>query len=131
MATAFISKSQHDFNVWPGQLREAIHDGDWIPTGAYELAQWEAAFHNSYKASRRPIIGDPPKNEERFFSKLNAMGIDPQEEVGIYKQRADRQSIERHESNQRQPRCTRIDTQARGIRLNQMVGVQGVSNLRG
>jgi hypothetical protein len=31
MSAAFISKSQHDFYVWPGQLEEAIHDGDWMP----------------------------------------------------------------------------------------------------
>ncbi len=66
MAAAFISKSQHDFHVYPGQVEEAVHDGDWMPSGAYELAQWEAAFHNSYKAVEA-IIGDPPKDEARLL----------------------------------------------------------------
>lgn len=119
MATAFISKSQHDFNVWPGQLREAIHDGDWIPTGAYELAQWEAAFHNSYKAVEA-IIGDPPKNEERFFSKLNAMGIDPAEEVG-YTNKEPISKVLRDMNQIRDSRVAHGSTPKRGIRLNQMV----------
>ena len=119
MATAFISKSQHDFHVYPGQLEEAVHDGDWMPAGAYELAQWEAAFHNSYKAVEA-IIGDPPKDEDRFLSKLNAMGINPNEEVG-YTTKEPISRVLRNMNRFRDSRVAHGSTPNRGIRLNQMV----------
>lgn len=119
MATAFISKSQHDFYVYPGQLQEAIHDGDWMPTGAYELAQWEAAFHNSYKAVEA-VIGDPPKDEMRFLSKLTAMGLDPFEQVG-YTTKEPLSKVLRDMNRIRDSKVAHGSTTKRGIRLNQMV----------
>jgi hypothetical protein len=119
IATAFISKAQHDFYVYPGQIREAIHDGDWIPTGAYELAQWEAAFHNSYKAVEA-IIGDPPRDDQRFRAKLIAMGIEPSEQVG-YGKKEPISKVIRDMNHLRDTRVAHGSTRNRGIRLNQMV----------
>jgi len=126
MATAFISKSQHDFYVYPGQLQEAIYDGDWMPTGAYELAKWESAFHNSYKAVEA-IIGDPPKDETRFFTKLTTMGLDPSEQVG-YTSKEAISKVLRDMNHIRDSRVAHGSTQKRGIRLNQMVEFRECAN---
>jgi len=119
MATAFISKAQHDFFLFPEQIQEAIYEGDWIPSGAYELAQWEGAFHNSYKAIEA-IIGDPPKEDARFRRKLTAMGVDPNEQVG-YSKKEPIAKVIREMNLLRDKRVAHGSTPSRGIRLNQMV----------
>ena len=126
MAVAFISKSQHDFHVFPGQLQEAIHDGGWMPTGAYELAQWESAFHNSYKAVEA-VVGDPPKEEKRFYSKLVEQGIDPDEEVGfVVKEPISK--VLRDMNRIRDSKVAHGSTPERGIQLNQMVEFKECAN---
>ena len=119
MAAAFMSKSSHDFHVYPGQLDEALHEGDWQPPSAYELAQWESAFHNAYKAVEA-IVGDPSKNETRFLTTLTRMGIDPTELVG-YAVKEPISTVIRKMNELRDKRVAHGSTPARGIRMNQMV----------
>jgi len=125
LAAAFLSHAQHDFYVYPGQLREAIHDGDWIPTRATELARWESAYQNSYK-SVEAIIGDPPRNDQRFRARLTEQGLDPDEEVG-YKRKQSIATVIREMNGIRDARAAHGSTPNRGIRLYQMVEFQECS----
>jgi len=41
----------------------------------------ENALQNAFKAVEA-ILGDPPNDDRKFFSKIKAIGLDPNEEVG-------------------------------------------------
>ena len=124
-AVAYLSQAQHDFYVNRGQLEGAINNGDWIPTRASELAQWESAYQNSYKAVEA-IIDDPPKNEQKLRSRLQEAGMDPDEEVG-YRRKENISSVIREMNRIRDVRAAHGSTPNRGIRLYQMVEFQECS----
>jgi hypothetical protein len=125
LATAFFSHSQHDFYVYPGQLGEAIYDGDWFPNRITELARWESAYQNSYK-SVEAIIGDPPRDTQRFRARLIEVGLDPDEEVG-YRKKQSIATVIREMNRIRDSRAAHGSTSSRGIHLNQMVEFQECS----
>lgn len=122
MAVAFFSQSLHDFYVYPGQWRDAIYDGDWIPTRASEMARWESAYQNFYK-SIESIIGDPPRNDERFYSRLIKAGINPDEEVGYFEKRTI-SSVIREMNRIRDTRAAHGSSPRRGIQFSQMYEFQ-------
>ncbi len=120
-AAAFLCVSMHDFYVSPGGLRDALDDGDRIPTRAAELASWEASYQNSYKCIEA-VIGDPPRDESRYRAKLLAAGLDPEEEVG-YQTKAKVADVIREMNRLRDTRVAHGST-LRGIKLHQMVEFQ-------
>ena len=114
-AAAFFCVSMHDFYVSPGGLRDALDDGDRIPTRAAELASWEASYQNSYKCIEA-VIGDPPRDESRYRAKLLAAGLDPEEEVG-YQTKAKVADVIREMNRLRDTRVAHGST-LRGIKLS-------------
>ena len=120
-AAAFLCVSIHDFYVSPGGLREALDDGERIPTRATELASWEAACQNAYKCVEA-IIGDPPRDDSRYRTKLLAAGLNPEVEVG-YQTKAKVADVIRGMNRLRDTRVAH-GSRSRGIKLHQVVEFQ-------
>jgi hypothetical protein len=80
-ATRFLKRSRDNFYVYPGQINEVASDAFIVPKTSSEQTNFEDALQNAFKAVEA-IIGDPPKDERKFFMKLKELGLDPQEEVG-------------------------------------------------
>lgn len=122
LAAAFLSQAQEDFHVFPGQLCEAVYNGDWVPTRLRELARWESGYQNCYKAIEA-VIGDPVKDDRRFEASLRAAGVDPYEQVG-YERRQSIKEVIREMTRIRDTRAAHGSTPNRGIKMYQMVGFQ-------
>jgi hypothetical protein len=122
MGVAFLAVAQHTFYVWPGQLREAVDDGARMPKLASELAMWESAYQNSYKAVEA-IIGDPPRDERKYAARLREAGIDPDEPVG-YRVRERVADVIRRMTEIRDKRAAHGSNRLRGIQLHEMVEFQ-------
>jgi hypothetical protein len=81
-ATRFLKRSHDNFFVNPGQIREVAYDEGATPRTSSEQTDFEDALHSAFKAVEA-VIGDPPKDDRKFFAKLKDIGIDPLEEVGF------------------------------------------------
>jgi hypothetical protein len=80
-ATRFLHRSYENFSVSPGGISEVLSDPDNpSKTGAVQN-NFEDALHSAFKAIEA-VIGDPPKDDRRFFAKLAELGLDPKEEAG-------------------------------------------------
>ena len=79
-ATRFLQRSYENFYVSPGGISEVMYDDAPPSTGAGQNDR-EDALHSAFKAIEA-VIGDPSKNDRRFFATLANIGIDPAEEVG-------------------------------------------------
>jgi hypothetical protein len=79
-ATRFLQRSYENFYVSPGGISEVMYDDTPPSTGATQNDR-EDALHSAFKAIEA-VIGDPSKNDNRFFATLAKIGIDPAEEAG-------------------------------------------------
>ena len=80
-ATRFLHRSYENFSVSPGGIQEVLDDPNFTPnTGALQN-RFEDALHSAFKAVEA-VIGDPPKDDRRFFAKLASLGIDPAADSG-------------------------------------------------
>jgi hypothetical protein len=122
LSAAFIVHSQYDFYVYPGQLQESIIEGNWSPRLSFQMARWESAYQNAYKAVEA-VIGDPPKDETKFQKKLLANNINPTELVG-YQAKQPISEVIRDMNRIRDTKAAHGSTPNRGINLNQMVEFQ-------
>jgi hypothetical protein len=79
-ATRFLNRSHNNFCVSPGQIREVVADAEAVPRTASHQTNLEDALQNAFKAIEA-VIGDPPRDDRKFFDKLKNIGIEPQTEV--------------------------------------------------
>jgi hypothetical protein len=79
-ATRFLQRSYENFYVSPGGISEVMYDDTPPRTGAAQNNH-EDALHSAFKAIEA-VIGDPSKDDRRFFATLAKIGIDPAEEAG-------------------------------------------------
>lgn len=121
-AVAFLADSQRLFHVWPGQLRDAILDGEQLAETVAARVQWESAFQSAYKAIEA-VVGDPPKDEAKFDRRLVDAGIDPLEEVGYSGKSTIRAAI-RELNIIRDRRAAHGSTPLRGISMGEMIECQ-------
>ena len=85
-AAQFLVKSQEDFFVWPGQIQDVIDHAGYIPDSLFDQVRFESALHNAFK-SVEAIIGDPPRDDNKFYSLLSSFDLDPLELVGYQSKR--------------------------------------------
>jgi len=83
-AVRFVVASQDDFFVSPGEIREVIGNPELTPLASAVQTKYENALHNAFKAIEA-VLGDPPKDDAKFFNKIKSIGLDPDEEVGYIK----------------------------------------------
>lgn len=80
-AARFMQSSYEKFYVYPGMTREVSSDSESAPASGAAQNRYEEALQSAFKAIEA-VIGDPPKDDRRFFNKLTQIGINPHEEVG-------------------------------------------------
>ncbi len=122
-ATRFLTRSQQNFYVYPGQIQDVLDQPEAIPNSASRQTDFEEALHNAFKAIEA-VVGDPPKDNRRFFKRLEAIGIDPMEEVG-FENRVPIYSLIREMNEARNKRAAHGSTQPRTIRVSELLNFQG------
>lgn len=81
LAVRFLKASQDDFFVYPGELDEVLYNPDLTASTGFGQVNFENALQNAFKAIEA-VVGDPPKDDAKFFEKIRAIGLEPNEEVG-------------------------------------------------
>ena len=67
-ATRFLQRSYENFYVYPGGICEVMSAPEDAPTNGADQSNFEDALHSAFKAIEA-VIGDPPKDDRRFFAK--------------------------------------------------------------
>jgi len=80
-AIRYLKRSHDNFYVYPGQIGRVASDRVATPIIPSHQTKSEEALHNAFKAIES-VIGDPPRDDRKFFAKLRGIGIDPAEQVG-------------------------------------------------
>jgi len=80
-AARFLKGSQDNFYVWPGQYLEALCDDQAAPQSGWEQTRLEDALLSAFK-SVEALLGAPPSDDRRLISKIQALGINPEEPFG-------------------------------------------------
>ncbi len=80
-AARFLARSHQEYFVFPGQVTETYERGK-LDGSSAERNRAESALLNAFKAVEA-IVGDPPRNDERFFAALRRWGIDPEAETAL------------------------------------------------
>ncbi len=117
----FLKSSQERFFVWPGQYDEVIGDTS-VARAGWEQAKLEDALFNAYKTIEA-VIGDVPKDDRKFFSKLEQVGINPQEIVG-YKSKKEIHTVIRDFNEERDKKAAHGKTPNRDIAIGLMFEYQ-------
>jgi len=80
-ALTFLGQSYHHFYVCPGDFNDVLDEPDMKASTGRIQSEWENALQNAFKAIEA-VIGDPPKDDRKFFHSLSSIGIDPADMVG-------------------------------------------------
>ena len=126
-ATRFLKRSHDNFYVYPGQIVEVSSDTNAVPRTSSHQTDFEDALQNAFKAVEA-IIGDPPKDDRRFFEKLKNVGIDPLEEVG-YQKREAISIVIRRMNEARDKRSAHGSTRQRTIRPAELLHFQACAQV--
>lgn len=121
-ATRFLKRSFDNFYVFPGQLCEVLSEPEAVACNSSHQTDLEEALHNAFKAIEA-AVGDPPKDDRRFFEKLEAIGIDPREEVG-YGEKVALAALIRKMNVARDKRSAHGSTPRRTIRVVELLNFQ-------
>lgn len=81
-AAHFYWASVHEFSFLGDGVREVIDDINAIPVSRYVLSRAENAVLNAFKAIEA-LIGNPPQDDGRLRKRIEAAGLDPDEQVGF------------------------------------------------
>ncbi|MBD3305484.1 hypothetical protein GF348_03850 [candidate division KSB3 bacterium] len=79
-AARFLKASSDQFYIAPGQIDEVLRQPDLKAETGSEQTQMENALQNAFKAVEA-VIGDPSKDDRKFFPKLKAVGLHPMGKV--------------------------------------------------
>jgi len=121
-AMRFIQRSHENFYVAPGGISGVISDPDIHPVSGTLQSNFEDALQNAFKAVEA-VIGDPPRDDRRFFEKLREIGIDPHEEVG-YTERSPIERVIRQMNAARDKRSAHGSTRNRNISPAELLSFQ-------
>jgi hypothetical protein len=124
-ATRFLERSHENFYVYPGQIRQVASDPEMVPITSAHQTDFEDALQNAFKAVEA-IIGDPPKDERKFFLKLRQIGLDPQEEVG-YRTKTPLHQVIRDMNRERDKKSAHGSTRDRTIKAAELLDYQECS----
>ncbi len=82
-AVCFYSASIREIHFEGDSIDDAFMEIDKTPISKIGLTLAENAILNAFKAIEA-IIGDPPKNEARLRSKIQDIGLDPDDKMFLY-----------------------------------------------
>lgn len=121
-ATRFIKRSFDCFDIFPGQLAEALSDQQMAALTSSDQTRFEDSLQNAFKAIEA-IIGDPPKDDNKFFIKLRQIGLDPNEIVG-YRNRKAIHKVIRDMNRARDKKAAHGSTKNRAIYVSELIEFQ-------
>lgn len=75
-AMKYLRASYREFYVFPGVVTEILAKPEDYPISTYDQSLLEDAMINAFKAIEA-LIGDPPRNDIKFFKKLISIGVNP------------------------------------------------------
>ena len=78
----FLKTSQENFYIWSGEIDDAVENAHMTAKNVFHQSRLENALQDSFKAIEA-ILGDPPKDDKKFFRKMEAIGLDPNESFGL------------------------------------------------
>lgn len=121
-STRFFRASQDLFHVHQGALNEVLASPKLSAKSGFDQTRFENALQNAYK-SIEALIGDLPKNDSRFFSKLKAIGLNPYEEVG-YDEKKRLHLVLREMNKARDKKAAHGSTKNRTIFVKELMNFQ-------
>jgi hypothetical protein len=121
-AVRFLTVSQDNFYVHPGQISEVLSNPTETAATAGEQNRLETALLNAFKAVEA-IIGDPPRDDRKLALRLRKWGLDPEEEVGYGSKKELAQMI-RDANWQRDKKAAHGSTPSGDIRIVDMLEYQ-------
>ena len=77
----YLTESQADFFVFPGQYSQVLHEDEAVPRSGSEQSSVERALLAAFK-SIEALIGDPPSDDRKLRGKIRNIGINPDEPFG-------------------------------------------------
>jgi hypothetical protein len=119
---AFLHESAKTFYANSVDMEELLIDKDRESANVLEQNNWENSAQNAFKAIEA-LIGDPPKDDERFFKKLRSLGLDPDSTVG-YKEKKPLFEAIRQLGVLRDKKAAHGSTPNRRIKLGEMLDCQ-------
>lgn len=126
-SVCFLKASQDDFFVWPGDIKEVISNPGLTVTTGFEQTNLENALQNAFKAIEA-ILGDPPKDDNRFFAKIRSIGLEPGMKIG-YREKSSLHEVIRRMNEARDKKAAHGSTSYRIITINEMLEYQACARL--
>ena len=126
-ATRFLARSHDNYYVSPGQIGEVACDKEASPRTSSHQTHFEDALHNACKAIEA-VVGDPPRDDRKFFDKIKGIGIDPLEKVG-YGERVPISTVIRKMNEARDKRSAHGSTRRRTIRPAELLEFQACAEV--
>ena len=126
-AVRFLKASQDDFFVWPGQISGVIDNPDLTASTSFEQIGLENALQNAFK-SVEAVLGDPPKDNAKFFAKMVSIGLEPNEEVG-YTNKVPLHTVIREMNKARDKKAAHGSTPHRTITGSELMEYQACAHL--
>lgn len=125
-AYRFLKTSQDNFFVWDGEIEDVIDKAQTTAKTSSQQSRFENALQDSFKAIEA-ILGDPPRDDEKFFKKIESIGLDPHEEFGIEGKPI--HQLIRDMSNARDKKAAHGSTPNREITLGELLEYQNCARL--
>ena len=126
-ATRFLRRSHEMFFVYPGEIPEVLSDPERAPLTGSDQTRFEDALQNAFKAIE-VVIGDPSKNDNKFFQKLRQIGLDPHEVVG-WSEKKPLYRVIREMNVARDKKAAHGSTKSRSISVMELLEFQSCSEL--
>ena len=121
-AARFLKTSQDHFHVGSGQIAEVLDNPNSAAASGFEQNMLENALQNAFKAVEA-VLGDPPKDDGKFFPKIRAIGLDPNKEVG-YLNKMPLVKVIRNMNEARDKKAAHGSTTHRTITIGEMMEYQ-------
>jgi hypothetical protein len=121
-AVRFLKASRDDFFVSPGEVNEVAYGDEIVPRTSAAQTRFENALQNAFKAIEA-VIGDPPRDDRKFFQRIREIGLDPNGEVGYGEKRPLHEAI-RRANDARDKKSAHGRTGDRSIRVRELLNHQ-------
>lgn len=126
-AARYLKASKDDFHAWPGEVLDILDNPTATAQTELEQTALENALQCAFKAVEA-VLGDPPKDDAKLRAKMEAVGLDPDEEVG-YRDKAALQTMVGRMSRARDKKAAHGSTPPMPITVGELVEFQACAQL--
>lgn len=124
-AIRFLHTSHSHFYFIPSRVGPTIKNSAWSPISSMDQSKMESALHYAFKAVEA-VLGDPPKDDKKFFSRILSIGLQPEEIVG-YLEKQPLHEVIRKMSEDRDKKAAHGSIAKKLISVDELVEYQGCS----